>query len=85
LKFFIYDRGLGQFSRVSTPLPTRSPIPPAPRIRERWSSDQNMKTMIEPLIGRSMKTMFEALGNICDMFNPDECWNFLKAAGYASD
>jgi hypothetical protein len=19
------------------------------------------------------------------MFNPDECWNFLKAAGYASD
>lgn len=30
-------------------------------------------------------TLFQALGDICDLFKPDECWNFLKAAGYASD
>jgi hypothetical protein len=34
---------------------------------------------------RTFDALFEALGDICEMFNPDECWNFLKAAGYASD
>ncbi|MBB6250571.1 hypothetical protein FHS74_002707, partial [Nitrospirillum iridis] len=26
-----------------------------------------------------------AIGNICDLYDPDECWNYLKAAGYASN
>lgn len=30
-------------------------------------------------------TLFEALGDICDMLHPDECWNFLKAEGYSSN
>ncbi|MBB6251805.1 hypothetical protein FHS74_005955 [Nitrospirillum iridis] len=25
------------------------------------------------------------MGNICDLYDPDECWNYLKAAGYASN
>ncbi|SKB74475.1 hypothetical protein SAMN06295937_104915, partial [Sphingopyxis flava] len=25
------------------------------------------------------------LGNICDLYSSEECWNYLKAAGYASD
>jgi hypothetical protein len=29
--------------------------------------------------------LFQALGDICDLFDPQECRNFLKAAEYASD
>lgn len=33
----------------------------------------------------SFDAVFEALGDICEMFNPDECRKSLKAADYASD
>ncbi|MBB4301464.1 hypothetical protein GGD81_004664 [Rhodobium orientis] len=26
-----------------------------------------------------------ALGDICDLFDPEECFNFLKASGYVAD
>ncbi|MBB4302132.1 hypothetical protein GGD81_003832, partial [Rhodobium orientis] len=25
------------------------------------------------------------LGDICDLFDPEECFNFLKASGYVAD
>lgn len=25
---------------------------------------------------------FEAIGSICDFYDPVECWNHFKAAGY---
>jgi transposase len=28
---------------------------------------------------------WRAVGNICELFQPRECWNFLKHAGYASN
>jgi hypothetical protein len=28
--------------------------------------------------------MFNALAEICDLFSPEECWNYFKAAGYVS-
>ncbi len=34
---------------------------------------------------RSYDSLIQALGDICGLFDQDECWNFLKAAGYASD
>ena len=33
---------------------------------------------------RSFDALRRALGDICDLFEPQECWNYLKAAGYAS-
>jgi transposase len=33
---------------------------------------------------RTFEALWRALGDICDLFEPRECWNFLKAAGYAS-
>jgi len=33
---------------------------------------------------RTFDTLWRALGGICDLFEPQECWNYLKAAGYAS-
>jgi transposase len=34
---------------------------------------------------RTFDALWRAIGDICDLFSPTECWNFLKAAGYASD
>jgi transposase len=33
---------------------------------------------------RTLDALWRALGDICDLFEPQECWNYLKAAGYAS-
>jgi hypothetical protein len=34
---------------------------------------------------RTIDALWQAIGNICDLYTPDECRNFIKAAGYASD
>ncbi|MGB3830742.1 MAG: IS630 family transposase, partial [Mesorhizobium sp.] len=33
---------------------------------------------------RTLDDLWRAVGNICDLFTPDECWNYLKAAGYVA-
>ncbi|MBO1908429.1 IS630 family transposase, partial [Microvirga sp. 3-52] len=33
---------------------------------------------------RTFDALWRALGGICDLFEPQECWNYLKAAGYSS-
>ena len=34
---------------------------------------------------RTVEALWQAIGDICDLFEPQECWNYLRAAGYASD
>ena len=34
---------------------------------------------------RTYDDLINATGDVCDLFDTTECWNFLKAAGYASD
>jgi hypothetical protein len=33
---------------------------------------------------RTFDALWRTLGDICNLFQPHECWNFLRAAGYAS-
>ena len=33
---------------------------------------------------RTFDALWQAVGSICDLYDPDECWNFFKAAGYTS-
>ena len=33
---------------------------------------------------RSFTQLFNAIGEVCGMFSPQECWNYFKAAGYVS-
>jgi transposase len=33
---------------------------------------------------RTFTDVFDAIGTICDLYDPQECWNYFKAAGYAS-
>lgn len=32
---------------------------------------------------RTYHALWRAVGDICDLFSPTECWNFFKHAGYA--
>jgi len=44
------------------------------------------KTVGEIAVGaRTIDDLWKAIGNICDLYTPEECWAYLKQAGYASD
>lgn len=32
---------------------------------------------------RTIDALWKAIGNICDLYTSNECWNYFKAAGYA--
>ena len=34
---------------------------------------------------RTYEALWRAIGDICDLFNQEDCWNYFKAAGYALD
>ena len=34
---------------------------------------------------RTIEAVWQAIGNICHLFKPTECWNFFRHAGYATD
>jgi transposase len=44
-----------------------------------------LKAHLRSAATRTFQALSTALGGICALFEPDECWNFFKAAGYASD
>lgn len=43
-----------------------------------------LKTLLRKATARTLDDLWRAVGNICDLFTPDECWNYLKAAGYVA-
>jgi transposase len=44
-----------------------------------------LKAHLRRLKARSLEDLWRAVGNICGLFEPTECWNYFKAAGYAHD
>ena len=43
-----------------------------------------LKAHLRRIGARTFTDMFNAIGEICDLYSPQECWNYFKAAGYAS-
>ncbi|MFV1874541.1 IS630 family transposase [Nioella sp.] len=43
-----------------------------------------LKAHLRRIGARTFTDMFSALAEICDLFSPDECWNYFKAARYVS-
>ena len=43
-----------------------------------------LKAHLRQIGARTYDQLIRAIGNICDLFDPQECWNYFKAAGYAS-
>ncbi|MQP68678.1 IS630 family transposase [Niveispirillum sp. SYP-B3756] len=44
-----------------------------------------LKAHLRRIGARTIDDLWRAIGNICDLYDQDECWNYFKAAGYASD
>ncbi len=44
-----------------------------------------IKSYLRKAEARTVDALWRALGDICNLFEPQECWNYLKAAGYAAD
>ena len=44
-----------------------------------------LKAHLRRIGARTIDELWKAVGNICDLYTPQECWNYLKDAGYASD
>lgn len=43
-----------------------------------------LKAHLRRIGARSFTGLFEALSEICDLYTPQECWNYFREAGYAS-
>ena len=43
-----------------------------------------LKAHLRRIGARTFDALIQAIGDICDLFEPDECWNYMKAAGYDS-
>jgi transposase len=44
-----------------------------------------LKAHLRAAAARTFDALWQAIGDICDLFSPVECRNYLKAAGYAYD
>ena len=42
-----------------------------------------LKAHLRAASARTFDALWRAVGDICGLYTPDECWNYLKAAGYA--
>ena len=45
----------------------------------------NLKTLIRKAAARIYEALWQAVGHVCDLFTDEECYNFIKAAGYQTD
>lgn len=44
-----------------------------------------LKAHLRRIGARTIDALWKAVGDICGLYSPEECWNYLKAAGYTSD
>ncbi len=42
-----------------------------------------LKARLRAATARTCDDLWRAVGHVCDLFEPGECWNYFKAAGYA--
>ena len=41
-----------------------------------------LKAHLRKSKAQTIDALWKTIGNICDLYTPKECWNYLKAAGY---
>ena len=44
-----------------------------------------IKALIRKAAARTYDQLWQAVGNVCNLFRDEECYNFFKAAGYETD
>lgn len=62
------------------------PLPPySPDLNPIEMAFSKLKALLRKRAARSFDAICNALGEICDLFDPIQCRNFFKAAGYEAD
>ena len=44
-----------------------------------------LKAHLRRIGARTIEALWKAVGSICDLYTDEECWNYLKKAGYVAD
>ena len=44
-----------------------------------------LKAHLRKANARTIEALWQAARSICELYSPDECWNYLKEAGYVAD
>ena len=61
------------------------PPPYSPDLNPIEMAFAKLKAHLRRIGARTIDVLWRAVGNICDLYTPDECRNYLMTAGYASD
>jgi transposase len=43
-----------------------------------------LKHWLRKAAARTYDDLWRAIGDVCDLFSPDECWNYLRKTGYVA-
>lgn len=61
-------------------------LPPySPDLNPIEQAFSKLKAHLRRIGARSFSAVFEAIGEICELYDPEECWKYFKAAGYVSN
>jgi len=61
-------------------------LPPySPDLNPIEQAFSKLKAHLRRIGARSFTAVFQAIGEICNLYEPSECWNYFKAAGYVSN
>jgi transposase len=44
-----------------------------------------LKAHLRKAQARTIEALWQTVGSICELYSPDECWNYLQHAGYVAD
>lgn len=44
-----------------------------------------LKAHLRRIKARTIDALWKAVGSICELYSPEECWNYLKEAGYVAN
>ena len=60
-------------------------LPPySPDLNPIEQAFSSLKAHLRRIGARSFTSVFDAIGEVCYLYDPTECWNYFKAAGYVS-
>ncbi|MCP5085531.1 MAG: IS630 family transposase, partial [Rhodobacteraceae bacterium] len=60
-------------------------LPPySPDLNPIEQAFSKLKAHLRRIGARSFTQVFQAIAEICDLYTPKECWNYLRDAGYVS-
>ena len=60
-------------------------LPPySPDLNPIEQAYSKLKAHLRRIGARTFETLINAIGEVCDLFTPEECQNFFRHAGYAS-